>query len=80
MTETTGDEPAHLMAQIKAAAIFKPGDRVRITGRGHPWRGHTGTISELFSSASDPDLKWRVSLESTWGDAAVAESEIRHVR
>ena len=61
-----------------AAAKFKLGDRVRIVASSHPWRGHTGTISEPFESASDPGLKWRVSLETSWGDAAVAEMEIRH--
>lgn len=59
------------------AAPFKPGDRVRITSRGHPWHGHTGTISAPFSSDKAPDLKWTVAIDGAWGDAAVSESDIR---
>lgn len=77
MTEA-GSEPARLTTWLRTAAIFKPGDRVRITARDHPWRGHCGTISEAFTSPSAPDLKWRVSIDGAWGDAAVAETDIRH--
>jgi hypothetical protein len=59
------------------AAPFKPGDRVRIASRDHPWHGHTGTISGPFGSPSAPDLKWTVSLDAVWGDVAVSESDIR---
>jgi hypothetical protein len=59
------------------AAPFKPGDRVRITSKDHPWHGHTGTISAPFESPADPSLKWTVSLDDAWGNAAVSESEIR---
>jgi hypothetical protein len=59
------------------APRFAVGDRVRIVGA-HPWRGHMGTISEPFRSDSAPDLAWRVSLETSWGDAAVSERDIRH--
>ena len=57
---------------------FTVGDRVMITGRGHPWRGHAGTITEPFDAPSAPDLKWRVALDSGMADAAVAEQDIRH--
>jgi hypothetical protein len=53
------------------------GDHVRIVNREHPWYGSTGTISAPFSSPSDPGLKWTVALDAVWGDAAVAENEIR---
>lgn len=53
------------------------GDHVRIVSREHPWYGSTGTISAPFSSPSDSGLKWTVALDAAWGDAAVAENEIR---
>lgn len=56
---------------------FRVGDRVLITSRDHPWNGHTGTISGPFSPLMAPDLQWTVSLDGTWGEAAVAENEIR---
>jgi hypothetical protein len=56
---------------------FKTGDRVFITGPHHPWAGHAGEISGPFSAASAPDLRWTVSLDGAWGEAAVAESDIR---
>lgn len=59
------------------APRFAVGDRVRIVGP-HLWRGHTGTISGPFHSDSVPDLVWCVSLETSWGDAAVSERDIRH--
>jgi hypothetical protein len=58
---------------------FRPGDRVRITSRDHPWHGSTGTISAPFESKSAPDLKWTVSLDGCC-DAAVSESDIRRAR
>lgn len=58
------------------APAFKPGDRVRITSRDHPWHGHTGTISGPFESKSAPDLRWTVAVDG-WADAAVSESDIR---
>lgn len=60
-----------------AARAFSVGDRVRVTGKGHPHRGQRGTISAPFSSASAPDLQWTVSLDN-WAEAAVSEREIRH--
>jgi hypothetical protein len=58
------------------AQPFKVGDRVRIVGS-HPHSGEFGTIARAFDSPSAPDLKWVVSTERTWSDAAVAEREIR---
>lgn len=56
---------------------FRVGDRVRIASRDHPWHGSTGTISGPFESKSAPELKWTVSLDGGWSEAAVAENEIR---
>jgi hypothetical protein len=58
---------------------FKPGDRVFITSHDHPWARHAGEITGPFSAASAPDLKWTVSIDGAWGEAAVAESDIRKV-
>lgn len=57
------------------------GDRVLIA-RGHPWGGHTGTITAPFESPSTPDLKWTVAIDGGPIDggpcrAAVAEADIR---
>jgi hypothetical protein len=62
------------------ATQFKPGDRVRITSRDHPWYGSTGTISGPFESESAPDLTWTVSLDAVQGEAAVSESDIWRAR
>ena len=75
------DDPANLEAIARKAdaarpAKFKAGDRVRITGKGHPHRGQSGTISAPFSSPGAPDLAWTVSLDN-WSEAAVSEQEIR---
>jgi len=56
---------------------FKPGDRVYITSRRHPWSGHTGVIAGPYVVPSLPDLKWTVSVDGAWGEAAVADSDIR---
>lgn len=57
---------------------FAVGDRVMIVGP-HLWCGHTGTISGPFRADGAPDLVWAVNLETSWGDAAVSERDIRHV-
>lgn len=62
------------------AIPFKPGDRVRIASRDHPWHGHAGVITGPFESASAPDLRWTVALDGNWADAAVSEGEIRRAR
>jgi len=53
------------------------GDRVCIN-RSHPWGGHLATIAEEFPAAPDTDLKWIVTVDG-WGNAAVAEKDIRRV-
>lgn len=55
---------------------FALDDRVLIVGS-HPWRGHTGTITEAFRSRSAPDLRWVVSLDDGWSTAAVADRHLR---
>jgi hypothetical protein len=63
-----------------AGPVTAVGDRVLITGRDHPWKGHTGTISGPFETDKDLDLKWVVALDDGWSTAAVAENDIRRVR
>jgi hypothetical protein len=60
---------------------FAVGDRVRIVGS-HSWNGRTGEITRTFESNSlgARDLKWIVAVDDTWNEAAVADSDIRHMR
>lgn len=68
--------PSRGAAGRDVLAAISAGDRVLITASGHPWSGHSGTISGPFESPSAPDLKWTVALD--YGtEAAVAETDIR---
>jgi hypothetical protein len=55
---------------------LKPGDRVLITGNGHPYRGRTGVIAEEFRP--DLDLKWNVALDGAYeGNCGASEKDLR---
>lgn len=56
---------------------MKPGDRVLIVGRDHPWYAHAGVIEEPFNRAG---LEWAVKLDGTYEPTvACAEEELRAV-
>ena len=45
---------------------MKPGDRVYISGKTHPWKGQAGTL-EALTDFGPPSLKmngWRVKLDN----------------
>ena len=55
---------------------LRPGDRVTITGAGHPRRGQSGVIAGEFRP--DLDLKWRVALDGAYeGECGAAEKDLR---
>jgi hypothetical protein len=65
-----------VMSETARRAALKPGDRVTITGSGHPRLGQSGVIAGEFRP--DLDLKWRVALDGAYeGECGASEKDLR---
>lgn len=53
------------------AAGFKRGDRIRVTGRTHPWRGAAGVILYSDSRPVTGEPWWVLQLDAPWGHEGV---------
>jgi hypothetical protein len=57
----------------------KPGDRVRVIGRKHPWKGATGRIARAYAT---PRHDWLLVLDAPYGvksmgrESCVADRDI----